>query len=138
MSSQYVSSLVSFQVVANCHKLPSSCFTRRLLRVDEIVEGLVRTIEQLHEVNPEVSVALTVSPVRHWKDGPGRYRHSNDPPFIFKAMILGYVLQCNAVQNSRSKAILLTSVHEVVESLPSSVTYFPAYEIVMDELRYHT
>lgn len=54
------------QIVANCHKLNSKLFTRRLLGVEEIVDGLAQGLQKLKRVNPEVSITFTVSPVRHW------------------------------------------------------------------------
>ncbi len=94
--------------VNNCHKLPSSDFDRQLLSVDEIVSDLSKSLTQLFEMNAKINVILTVSPVRHLRDG--------------------------LIQNQRSKAHLLTAVHTLVEQFPN-VHYFPSYEIVMDELR---
>ncbi len=93
------------RVVANCHKLPAREFVRRRLSVEEVVASLERTLELL---GPERKVVLTVSPVRHLGDG----------------------LEGNAI----SKATLRLAVEEVVGRHPS-VTYFPAYEILTDDLR---
>ena len=93
------------EVVANCHKLPSSFFDKRLLSIDEIVgeyESLIR------EFSDDVNFIFTVSPVRHWKDG--------------------------AVENSRSKSVLHLAIQELAIQF-ENVSYFPSYEIVMDELR---
>ena len=93
------------RVVANCHKLPAREFVRRRLSVEEVVASLERTLELL---GPERKVVLTVSPVRHLGDG----------------------LEGNAI----SKATLRLAVEELVGRHPS-VTYFPAYEILTDDLR---
>ena len=95
------------EVVANCHKVPQQAFTKKLLSVTEIQESLSRICELVKTLNPKIEIAFTVSPVRHIKDG--------------------------IVENTRSKSHLLTAVHQLVDSLEAS--YFPAYEIVMDELR---
>ena len=93
------------RVVANCHKLPAREFVRRRLSVEEVVASLERTLELL---GPERGVVLTVSPVRHVGDG----------------------LEGNAL----SKATLRLAVEEVAQRHPT-VCYFPAYEIVTDDLR---
>lgn len=95
-------------VVANCHKQPSSMFRRRRLTVDEIVETWVRMAEMLKESYPQLEIVFTVSPVRHLKDG--------------------------FAGNSHSKAILLLATEEICSRL-EYCHYFPAYEIVTDDLR---
>ncbi|MDM8003114.1 MAG: GSCFA domain-containing protein [Bacteroidota bacterium] len=95
-------------IVANCHKLPSSLFTRRQAAITEIVSRWKETLDRLHEVNPALRVWFTVSPVRHLSDG--------------------------AHANQLSKAQLLLAVEELLGH-PSVEGYFPAYEIFMDELR---
>lgn len=96
------------RLVANCHKLPQKLFSKKLTSVEQLSGKLVSGIDALQRKFPELKVVLTVSPVRHIKDG--------------------------IVENSRSKAHLLTAVHSAVEEL-SNVSYFPAYELVMDDLR---
>jgi hypothetical protein len=95
-------------VVANCHKLPAALFTRRLLTTGEIVEGYRELLPQLFRINPDLQVVFTVSPVRHWKDG--------------------------AVGNQLSKAVLHVAIHSLLEE-DERLHYFPAYELVMDDLR---
>lgn len=96
------------KIVANCHKLPAENFTRRRLNVDEIVFIFKKIFLKLKIINPNLHIVLTVSPVRHSKDG--------------------------FHENNLSKSILLLSV-EILEKEFENVSYFPAYEIVMDELR---
>lgn len=95
-------------IVANCHKLPSSLFTRRQAAFTGIVSRWKETLDRLHEVNPGLKVWFTVSPVRHLSDG--------------------------AHANQLSKAQLLLAAEELLGH-PSVEGYFPAYEIFMDELR---
>ncbi|MBR1550236.1 MAG: GSCFA domain-containing protein [Bacteroidales bacterium] len=114
------------QVVANCHKLPQDNFVRRRMSVDDIV-GLWRPLlDELHACFPTLNVLFTVSPIRHIGDG--------------------------AHGNQLSKSTLLLAIDELVDrDLPPTprkrkgvkveaptrgvTAYFPAYEIVLDELR---
>lgn len=96
------------RIVANCHKLPQSFFQKKLSNSAVIEKKLEAVIEALHRKNPSLKIVLTVSPVRHVKDG--------------------------LVENNRSKAQLLTAVHNVCESTGNAF-YFPSYELVVDDLR---
>ncbi|MFT5892498.1 MAG: hypothetical protein ACI9Y7_002608 [Dokdonia sp.] len=93
--------------VANCHKVPQKEFMKGLLPVDEIVASLNRQCTIIKDMNPNAQITFTVSPVRHLKDG--------------------------FVENTRSKAHLISAVHEVCSL--EKAKYFPAYELMMDELR---
>jgi len=93
------------KTVANCHKIPQKEFTKELMPVQEDLLGCVKNIRDL---NPWATVIFTVSPIRHLRDG--------------------------FVENQRSKASLISAVHEIVDS-EENVVYFPSYEIMMDELR---
>ena len=97
------------EIVDNCQKRPASLFTEEELTVDECADYLQQTIDLLREKNPEVRVVLTVSPIRYRKYG---YHGSQ-----------------------LSKATLLLAVNKVIENSQFSINYFPAYEIVNDELR---
>jgi hypothetical protein len=92
-------------VVANCHKLPEKQFTRERVTVEEIVS----VWRPLIRSNADKRWLFTVSPIRHKRDG----MH----------------------QNQLSKATLLMAVEQLQRELPELVGYFPAYEIVLDELR---
>ncbi|BDS14334.1 GSCFA domain-containing protein [Aureispira anguillae] len=96
------------KVVSNCHKMPANRFKRKRLSVAEIIESLGPLLEYLKEYLPELNIILTVSPIRHLKDG--------------------------FVENQLSKSTLLLAVQEMV-SRASFIHYFPAYEIMMDDLR---
>jgi hypothetical protein len=99
----------SGQVVATCHKLPDKMFERERLTVQSIIEDWEEALSALWAVNKKVKVIFTVSPIRHWKDG--------------------------AHENQLSKSVLLLAVETLQARYPHQVFYFPAYEIVMDELR---
>jgi len=99
----------SGRVVANCHKLPANNFIREKLNQGTIVESYSALIQELLKVSPEIKIIFTVSPIRHWKDG--------------------------AHENQLSKATLLLAIEELQQLFPENTSYFPAYEIVMDELR---
>lgn len=96
--------------VSNCHKIPEKNFKRLRLTPEEIVEDYQKLLPEIWEIQPTMKVIFTVSPVRHWKDG--------------------------AIENQRSKAALLLAVESLVKFFGQErCSYFPAYEIVMDELR---
>ena len=97
------------EVVSNCHKVPQHEFTRRLASVDEITEALTAVMARLHDYNPKLRVLFTVSPIRHIADG--------------------------LEMNSLSKATLRVAINNVVRQFKDFVGYFPAFEIVMDDLR---
>ena len=94
-------------IVANCHKMPESRFTRRRLSVDEIVEAWRPIVDRY----PDKHWLFTVSPIRHIRDG--------------------------LHENQLSKATLLMAVEQLasLEGRSGGVSYFPSYEIVLDELR---
>jgi hypothetical protein len=72
------------------------------------VDKFSQVLTEIKKLNPDIHIVFTVSPVRHWKDGP--------------------------VNNQLSKSVLILAVHELVKRF-SFVSYFPSYEIMMDDLR---
>jgi hypothetical protein len=94
--------------VANCHRAPQQWFDKHLLEIDEIIAALDNCLVQLFQFNPGLKIIFTVSPVRHIRDG--------------------------VIENNRSKARLLESVHYLVSKY-EQLHYFPAYELVIDVLR---
>lgn len=96
------------RIVANCHKAPAARFEERRLSVAETVAALAPVLEKLRTRQPELEVLLTVSPVRHLRDG--------------------------FVENQRSKAVLVLACAEL-EAQFGFVHYFPAYELLLDDLR---
>ena len=99
----------SGRVVGNCHKLPEEHFRRSMLAVDEIVAATDALIMRLLVQNPSLKVIMTVSPIRHVRDG--------------------------LHENTLSKSTLHLALHELCSRHPKVVYYFPAYEIMTDELR---
>ena len=97
------------RIVSNCHKLPEKMFDRQRLSTQEIVEDWKPLLLALWEQNPALKILFTVSPIRHWKDG--------------------------AHENQLSKATLLLATDALQKDYPGRIAYFPAYEILMDELR---
>ncbi|WP_310556823.1 GSCFA domain-containing protein [Flavobacterium sp.] len=97
------------QIVANCHKVPQKNFTKELLSVETIQKSIENTIRLIHSINKEVKFIFTVSPVRHIKDG--------------------------FVENNVSKSHLLSAIFATINLQPSTINYFPSYEILLDELR---
>lgn len=96
------------EIVANCHKVPARHFNKRLLTVDETVASFRELYSALKSFNPGLRFVLTVSPVRHLKD--------------------------TAAGNMVSKSVLRVACHTITE-ICKDVDYFPAYEVMMDELR---
>lgn len=101
-------------LVANCHKQDDKLFVRKRLTPDGIAETWKPLILRLREINPNIQIILTVSPIRHHRDG----FHTNQI----------------------SKSILLLAVEQIIETFRDRsempmVDYFPSYEIMMDELR---
>ena len=96
------------EIVANCHKVPQKQFKKELLSVEIIEQSIQNSIAVIHNVNPNANFIFTVSPVRHIKDG--------------------------FIENQVSKAHLIAALQTAISHLPSA-TYFPSYEIMMDELR---
>jgi len=94
-------------IVANCHKIPQVEFKKRMLSLDELERILGQLLELLTKFNSSTRVVFTLSPVRHLKDG---YK-----------------------ENARSKAVLLEAIHRRIDK--EKVQYFPAFEVVMDQLR---
>lgn len=96
------------QIVANNHKMPAALFQERRLSVAEIAESAVGILQKIKTENADLQVVVTVSPVRHLRGG--------------------------AVANQRSKATLVLACEEICRRL-SFAQYFPAYELLLDDLR---
>ena len=93
------------EVVANCHKMPARYFHKELLTPEQIILAF----NELHKkLSPDTTIILTISPIRHIKD----------------------TLPLNSV----SKSVLRLACHHLSESHPN-VFYFPAFEMMMDDLR---
>ncbi|HEY8386988.1 MAG TPA: GSCFA domain-containing protein [Parasegetibacter sp.] len=97
-----------YSPVANCHKAPADYFRKRLLPVEEVLSDFDAMLYRLSHFNPDLNILFTVSPVRHLRDG--------------------------FIENNRSKAVLIQAIHHLVEKF-DKLNYFPAYELVIDDLR---
>lgn len=99
--------------VSNCHRQDPSLFERRMISVEEASKALESIVRDLCRIRADIQVVFTVSPLRHMADG--------------------------AHNNTLSKATLQLAVNEIVKresrTAAPSATYFPSYEIVLDELR---
>ena len=94
-------------IVANCHKIPNTQFEKNRLKIDEIVQIYKDLVQKMQQLNPAMKIIFTVSPVRHLGDG--------------------------FHENQLSKSILLLAIEQLTDA--ETVFYFPAYEILMDDLR---
>jgi hypothetical protein len=96
-------------LVANCHKQPSDLFVKRLLTLQEMKNALSNLFLKLWYFNPSLKIILTLSPVRHIKDG--------------------------IPENQLGKSLLRVLCSNLEDEYEKNVSYFPAYEIMIDELR---
>lgn len=106
LGTSYVFALIDGEIVGNCHKFPAQTFTRRRLSTEENAKYLRRILTVL-PANID-HVIFTVSPIRHLGDG----LHANQ----------------------LSKAALLLAIDDVITD-NNTASYFPSYEIVLDDLR---
>ena len=95
-------------VAANNHKAPADWFYRRLMTAEEVLQVLDNAVHRLFLFNPKLKIIFTISPVRHLREG--------------------------LIDNNRSKAVLIQAVHQLVNKF-DRLYYFPAYELVIDDLR---
>ncbi|MDR2287347.1 MAG: GSCFA domain-containing protein [Prevotellaceae bacterium] len=102
-------SKTSGEIVGNCHKLSSTNFVHECLSIDEVVKQYADFVNDIAKILPELKIVFSVSPVRHLKNG--------------------------AHDNQISKSILILAVDKLTNIFPNKCFYFPAFEIVMDELR---
>jgi hypothetical protein len=108
LGSAWVYQLENGEVVANCHKVPTDKFRKKLLSTEDVLSALDNMIHRIFIFNPKVRIIFTISPVRHLRDG--------------------------FIENNRSKAILIQAAHHLVEKF-NKLYYFPAYELIIDDLR---
>lgn len=107
-TAHYFEDIASGKPVANCHKLPASRFVRKRAGVDEIRTSLQNAFDAIWNVNSNVNIILSVSPVKHLRDGLS--------------------------ENALSKSILNVAAHELCTQ-NSQVHCFPAFEILTEDLR---
>lgn len=101
----YINSKLN-KIVGSCHKQPFEVFEKELSSSDETLKAWADLIKEIQTVNPSIQIVCTVSPIRHKKDG--------------------------LIENNRSKARLIELSHSIIGH---NVSYFPSYEILIDELR---
>ncbi len=95
-------------IVGNCHKIPQSSFTYSQLSTSQCEEAFENIFASITQISPNAKIIWTVSPVRHIRDG--------------------------LIENQRSKAALIVAIDQCIHRHPAS-SYFPAYEIMLDQLR---
>ncbi len=95
-------------VAANNHKAPANWFSKKLLTTEDVLTVLDNMIHRLFHFNPNLQIIFTISPVRHLREG--------------------------VIENNKSKAVLIQAVHHLAEKF-EKLYYFPAYELVIDDLR---
>ena len=95
-------------IVSNCHKIPQKEFLKKLLSVEQVNDSMNSIVSKIQSVNPNATIISTISPVRHLRDG--------------------------FVDNTRSKSHLFAGLHKCVDR-HDNLYYFPAYELMFDELR---
>ena len=96
-------------IVSNCHKVPAKEFNRELLNISDIVNEFGEILNKLKQISTGIKIILTVSPVRHWKDG--------------------------AHGNQISKSILHLAINDIIQNKYEVCEYFPSYELLIDDLR---
>jgi hypothetical protein len=95
-------------IVSNCHKLPAGKFNSYILSSEEIISSYSELIKNLNKFNPKLKIVFTISPVRY--------------------------LNYGVFSNSVSKSTLFIAINELI-NIHKNIEYFPAYEIMMDDLR---
>jgi len=96
------------KIVANCHKIPQKHFKKRILSYHEVYNSISEILQILKNFSPNIQILLSISPVRHLKDG--------------------------FIENQRSKSLLINAVQNTIEQYDNCY-YLPIYEIIMDDLR---
>ena len=95
-------------IVANCHKIPGNKFKKQLSDTSEIIQEYQKLFDRINKINPKIKIIITISPVKHLKDG--------------------------LIDNNISKSVLLLAAHQLKNEFKNS-SYFPAYELIHDDLR---
>lgn len=96
-------------LMGNCHKISSNLIERKILSIEQICKALGDTIQKIQSINKQIKIILTISPVRHIREG--------------------------LYDNHISKSTLTLAVDKLINDKTNDIAYFPSYEIVMDELR---
>jgi len=107
-TSFYYELIESKLVVNNCHKFPGYLFQKKLGSIQDFTSSFNESYELLQAINPDLKIILTISPVKHYRDG--------------------------IIENTHSKALLNCFVQEILSS-NEDIKYFPSFEIMNEELR---
>ena len=97
------------EIIANCQKVEGQSFTKELLNLNHLMDAYTAYFNKLIQLNPTLKIILTVSPVRHIKDG--------------------------IVENNVSKSVLLLLCQKLKNKFSDHIVYYPSYEILLDDLR---
>jgi hypothetical protein len=95
-------------LVNNCHRFPGNTFTKELGSTNLFIESFSELHKKLSKLNPSLHITTTISPVKHYRDG--------------------------IIENNHSKSILICYVRDIIAKF-KNIEYFPAYEIINEELR---
>lgn len=96
------------EIVGNCHKIPQAQFSKSKLTFAQCMDAFQNIHTNIKSISPNAIIIWTVSPVRHIRDG--------------------------LIENQRSKSLLILAIDEIQQTYPGTC-YFPAYEIMLDQLR---
>jgi hypothetical protein len=96
------------KIVANCHKIPQKEFAKTILSLEEIKKSLHKAVQECRRINNSINIVFSLSPVRHLNDG--------------------------VIENQLSKSLLHVAIQQVINEM-ENCHYFPAYEIMIDDLR---
>lgn len=110
------------RLVANCHKMPDTLFVRECMSAYDIADQWDMLLQLLASINPRLRLIFTVSPIRHKRDG----YHANQ---VSKGVLL------NAVETLAPTMLLSGQANTDNDGQRCPCSYFPSYEIMMDELR---
>ena len=116
------------EIVDNCQKRPAALFQEEMLSVDQCADYLRQSVTLLQELNPNIHVVFTVSPIRYRKYG---YHESQ----LSKATLLLAINKLIAATSPAASVAPAASGQPAGVPGYSTISYFPAYELMMDELR---
>jgi hypothetical protein len=113
--------------VSNCHRQDPNLFTRRMISVEEAASAICEIVENLRKIKNQTRIASPSA-----RNDVARFTSDNTPRIVFTVSPLRHMGD-GAHNNTLSKATLQLAINKALEE--ANATYFPSYEIVMDELR---
>jgi hypothetical protein len=114
--------------VSNCHQQNPNLFIRKMISVDHVVVALKSIVQDLQKIKRDMQIVFTVSPLRHMSDGA----HGNTLSKATLQLAIDKVIQEIAPPGSHAPLGVSVARNDVKAE---TISYFPSYEIVMDELR---